>query len=227
MYKKVVAIDGPAGSGKSTVAKSAAAKLNFFYLDTGAMYRGVALLALRNNISNEDVSSCAKLAQQADFRFEPGTPQKVFLNNEDITEAIRTMEIAEKASAISAIPEVRRELVKKQKQILEKGSAVLEGRDTTTVVCPEALLKIYLTATLHERARRRWLELQNKNSDPPKIEEIQAQLAQRDARDANREDSPLRIAPDAVIIETDFLTPDEVIQRIIKEWEKALKLSLK
>ncbi len=222
MYKKVIAIDGPAGSGKSTVAKSVASNLGFFYLDTGAMYRGVALLALKNNIANDDISSCAKLAQQADFKFEHGTPQKVFLNSEDITEAIRTMEIAEKASAISAIPEVRRELVKKQKQILEKGNAVLEGRDTTTVVCPEALLKIYLTATLHERARRRWLELQNKNNKPPKLEEIQAQLAQRDARDANREDSPLRIAPDAVIIETDFLTPDEVVQRIIKEWTNAI-----
>lgn len=224
MSKEVVAIDGPAGAGKSTVAKAVAKRLGFSYLDTGAMYRCIALLALRNGLGPGDGEAAANLAINASIEFIPGDPQRVLLHGEDVTESIRTMQISELASALSAHSNVRRELVKRQKRLCDAGKVVLEGRDTTTVVCPDARLKVYLTASVEERAKRRWLELQAKGDSTP-LEEIERQIAQRDERDMTRSDSPLMVADDAVKIDTDAMTVDEVIDAVLTEWNKSLFVS--
>lgn len=219
MPKEVIAIDGPAGAGKSTVAKAIAAKLGFTYLDTGAMYRAVALLATRAGIA--DAEGAGRIAEGMELRFEP-TPagQLLFVNGEDVTGLIRTPEIGEAASSISAYSEVRRPLVRRQRELIEAERIVLEGRDTTTVVCPEARLKVFLTASVQERARRRFLEYAG-NEGAPTLEEIEKSIAERDHRDSTRQDSPLRVAEDAVVVDTDSLSIEEVVETILTEWRKA------
>jgi cytidylate kinase len=217
--KEVIAIDGPAGAGKSTVAKALAAKLGFTYLDTGAMYRAVALLASREAIQHP--TALGDLAARMALEFVPGADgQRLIVDGEDVTALIRTPEIGEAASKVSAHPEVRRELVKRQKALIEDGRIVLEGRDTTTVVCPDARLKVFLTASVEERARRRFFEYSAKPGSPT-LEEIKEQIAERDHRDITREDSPLRVAEDAVVVDTDKLTPDEVVDKILAEWRSS------
>lgn len=215
MPKEVVAIDGPAGAGKSTIAKRAAAALGFRYLDTGAMYRAVALLALRKK---GDFEGAAKIAREMHLEFAPGTTQKVIVDGEDVTEAIRAPEVGDKASEISVFGPLRKELVRRQQQILAEGRVVLEGRDTTTVVCPDARLKVFLTASVHERANRRWMELTAKGP-APSLEEIERQIEERDNRDMTREDSPLKIAADAVVIDTDGKTISEVLAEVLSAWK--------
>ncbi|MDQ2986655.1 MAG: (d)CMP kinase [Armatimonadota bacterium] len=216
MSKEIIAIDGPAGAGKSTVAKALAAKLGFAYLDTGAMYRAVALLATRKAISDPD--DVAILAREMHLRFEPtAAGQQLIVNGENITDLIRTPEIGESASQLSAHTEIRKELVKRQKELIDQGNMVLEGRDTTTVVCPDARLKVFLTASVEERARRRYLEFKD-TPDAPTHDEIKASIAERDHRDSTRADSPLRVAEDALVVDSDGMTADQVVGHILQAW---------
>jgi cytidylate kinase len=221
MPTEAIAIDGPAGAGKSTVAKSVANALGFTYLDTGAMYRAVALIALQSGLTQECGDEAAILAKEMDFEFLPGNPQRVIVNGNDVTDEIRTPEISEAASALSAHSPLRKELVRRQKELLAAGNVVLEGRDTTTVVCPDARLKVYLDASVQERARRRHAELPP--NSPETIESIEAQITARDERDRSRDDSPLTVASDAIVIVTDNLTPDQVAEQILTAWKASLR----
>lgn len=217
---EAIAIDGPAGAGKSTVAKLVAAELGFQYLDTGAMYRSAALLAIRSGVSLKDEERCAEVARGMDVRFIAGNPQRVLLNGEDVTEAIRSPEVSEGASAISVHPSVRKEMVRRQRALCERGGVVLEGRDTTTVVCPDARLKIFLTASIEERARRRLRDLQAAGENVT-LDEVLNQIRERDRRDSTREHSPLRVAEGALVIETDDITAEQAARRIIEAWRAA------
>src|SRR5688572_19862984 len=218
MSKEVIAIDGPAGAGKSTVAKLLAGRLGFTYLDTGAMYRAVALLATRAGVS--DAAAAGQIATKMGLRFEPSANgQRLIVNGEDITTMIRTPEIGETASALSAFSEVRKPLVARQRELIGAEKIVLEGRDTTTVVCPDAKLKVFLTASVEERARRRYLEFAGKPG-APSLEEFRESITERDHRDSTRQDSPLRVAEDAVVIDTDSLSIEEVVETILSEWAK-------
>lgn len=216
----VIAIDGPAGAGKSTVARALAEQLSLSYLDTGAMYRCVALLASRAGLGAEDGAEAARLAGAAEIGFGPGV---VFLNGEDVSGLIRTTEIAELASALSAFPEVREILVSQQKRIVEAGGVTLEGRDTTTVVAPNADLKVFLTASLEERARRRHAELLAAGKEVP-LAELTRLISERDHRDYTRTESPLTIADDAVRIESFGIPPETIVAEIIEELKKRGKL---
>lgn len=215
--KEVIAIDGPAGAGKSTVAKAVAKRLGFLFLDTGAMYRCVALLAMRAGLSPTDSEGVARLAEQAKIEFRQGDPQIVLLNGEDVTQEIRQPAIGDLASELSIHSSLRRVLVRNQQEMCHVGRVVMEGRDTTTVVCPEARLKIFMTASEDERARRRWLELKQRGLDPD-LEELRQQIRERDHRDSTRPDSPLKVSEDAIVLDTDRMTIDQVVERVLSEW---------
>lgn len=219
MSKIVIAIDGPAGAGKSTVAKILAQRLGLHYLDTGAMYRCLALAATRGGLGPDDGEKAALIP--IEISFGDGDPQPVFLNGEDVTALIRTPEIAELASALSAHSAVRAVLATRQKEIVAAGGYTLEGRDTTTVVAPNATLKVFLTASLEERTRRRLEELEAKGVHH-EANDLARQISERDHRDRTRDDSPLTQAPDAVLVETFGLTPIQVADAI----EAALKQKL-
>jgi len=196
-----IAIDGPAGSGKSTVARRVAAELGLRYMDSGAMYRSVGLLWLASPARDP-----AALAQAAEI--EPG--ERVLLDGRDVTAEIRTPHVSEAASRVAAKPEVRKALVAKQRELLADGDWVAEGRDMATVVAPEAPLKLYLDATPQERARRRAKELGADEAT------VLAELTLRDERDRSREHSPLRPAPGAVTLDTDGLDSDQVVERVLE-----------
>lgn len=208
----VIAIDGPAGAGKSTVAKILAARLGLRYLDTGAMYRAIALRATRAGLGPSQGDEAALLAQDAKIEFGEG-PQ-VLLNGEDVTDAIRTPEMGELASALSAHSAVRAVLANRQKAIVAAGGYTLEGRDTTTVVAPDATLKIFLTASLEERSQRRLKELQERGIELD-AQELAKQISDRDHRDYTRADSPLTRDPSAIVIETYGKTVEQVADEII------------
>lgn len=205
----VIAIDGPAGAGKSTIARRLAARLGYTYIDTGAMYRAVALWAIRQSVELSDMHRLDQLAQAADIQLE-SAEDRVLLNNEDVTEAIRTPEVSSAASQVAAISAVRRAMVAKQRAFAETRNVVMEGRDIGTVVFPDAKVKIYLDATPDERVRRRAAE-----ADAEPIA-IASQIADRDRRDQTRADSPLAQAPDAVYIDTSKLTLEDVEEEILK-----------
>ncbi len=211
MGKLVIAIDGPAGAGKSTVAKALAKELNLKYLDTGAMYRALALAASRSGLTATDGDQAAHLATSLDISFGEGHPPSVLLDGEDVSGLIRTPEIGELASALSTHSGVRQALVARQQAMVAEGGYTLEGRDVTTVVAPNAQLKIYLTASLEERTKRRFLEL---GAGAPQFDEMRRQIQTRDHRDITREDSPLSVAPDAHIIESGCMSVEEVVQKI-------------
>lgn len=214
MPKLVIAIDGPAGAGKSTVAKAVAKELGLKYLDTGAMYRALALAASRRGLSAQDGDQAAEVAGQITISFGEGDPPPILLDGEDVSGQIRTPEIAELASALSIHSGVRQELVKRQQALVAEGGFTLEGRDVTTVVAPNAQVKVYLTASLEERAKRRHLEMQEKGMETPEFGELRKQIQTRDHRDITREDSPLSVAPGATVIESGCMTIDEVVQKI-------------
>jgi len=220
---KIIAIDGPAGSGKSTTARLLAARLGYDYLDTGAMYRAVALFALRHEVSTEDARALEAIAGKVliDFRMIDDV-NHVYLNGEDVTEAIRTPEVTEAVSPVSAHGGVRRALVKRQRQMAEKGNVVAEGRDTTSVVFPDADLKVYLDASLEERARRRMIELSRQGLGSS-LEEQCKLLAARDKYDSGRSHSPLTKTRDAVLVDTSHLNIEEQVEKIVR----LIKLQLK
>ena len=201
----VVAIDGPAGAGKSTVARAAARALGFPYLDSGAMYRAVGLMVQRHGGAASD--------RAEELEIQLG--ERVIANGEDVTDAIRTPEVSEAASKVATNPKVREALVKKQRELLADGDWVAEGRDIGTVVAPDAAVKVFLTASAEERARRRAAEL---GTDARTVLNDQAL---RDAQDMEREHSPLMAAPGAVELDTSDLTIDEVVDRIVDLVDRA------
>lgn len=210
----VIAIDGPAGAGKSTIARRVAARLGFLYIDTGAMYRAIGLWALRAGVALDDMHRLEQLAREAQVELE-SSPPRVFLNGEDITEAIRAPEVSEAASRSSAVPGVRRALVEKQRRIGAEGCVVMEGRDIGSVVFPNAEVKIFLDAQPAVRAERRLRELREKGQSPS-AEDVVVEMGARDQRDRSRADSPLLQAPDAVYVDTSGLSIEEVEETILR-----------
>ncbi len=210
-----IAIDGPAGAGKSTIAKMVSKKLNCIYVDTGAMYRAVALFFIKNGIASDDEKRIAKEIEniQVDIQFEVGD-QKVLLNGKDVTEEIRAERVGNWASEISKYTLVREYLVKMQREVATKQDVVMDGRDIGTVVLPQANVKIYLTASSKVRAMRRYNELTQKGVFCD-IHDIEQGIMERDAQDMNREISPLRQAKDAILIDSSNMTIDEVVEKIV------------
>lgn len=210
-----VAIDGPAGAGKSTIAKRVAKEKNYIYVDTGAMYRAMALYLLRQKIAPSDTEAIKKACTKADISIEyQNQEQVVLLNGENVNSLLRTEEVGNMASYSSAVPEVREKLVELQRKLAKTANVVMDGRDIGTVVLPDADLKIYLTASSHTRAKRRYLELTEKG-ETADLEQIEQDIIERDDRDMHREHSPLRQAEDAVFLDSSELTIEEVVERIL------------
>lgn len=211
-----IAIDGPAGAGKSTIAKQAAKKLGFVYVDTGAMYRTMALYFIRLGIDSGDEAAIAAACQDVDvtIRYEDGA-QQVILNGENVSGLIRAEEVGRMASAVSVYMPVRDKLVELQRQLAKKTSVIMDGRDIGTCVLPDAPAKIYLTASVEVRARRRFNELVEKGVECD-IREIEADIEDRDYRDMHREHSPLKQADDAVLLDSSHMTIEQVVDSIIK-----------
>lgn len=210
----VVAIDGPAGAGKSTIAKRVAERLGYLYVDTGAMYRAVALWAIRNGTALDDWHRLEQLALASDIQFEP-VSQRVFLNGEDITQAIREESVSDAASRVASVPAVRRALVDKQRRFAETASIVMEGRDIGTVIFPEARVKIFLDANPSVRAARRQQQLQQKGQHTP-LNQVAEDMQSRDRRDRQRAEAPLLQAPDATYLDASGLEIQEVEEAVLK-----------
>ena len=211
-----IAIDGPAGAGKSTIAKKVAKELSCVYVDTGAMYRAMALYLLRQKVSKENTSEIGTTCQNADITIEyQDGVQIVLLNGENVNEFLRTEEVGNMASVSSAIPEVRQKLLNLQRKLAATMSVVMDGRDIGTTILPDAEVKIYLTASSLTRARRRYLELQEKGIDC-NLEEIQKDIEERDERDMNRTVSPLKQAEDAILVDSSDMTIEPVVSHILE-----------
>lgn len=222
-----VAIDGPASAGKSTVAKRVAKQFNYVYCDTGAMYRVVTLAALRKGLAMTDTGQIIDLAKKIKIGFKPGKEeQRVFLDGQEVTTDIRTAEVDNNVSAVAAIPAVRTEMTNQQRKIAAEGGIVMDGRDIGTTVLPNAPVKIFMVATAHERARRRYVENKQKGIATASLADLQKEIELRDKKDSSRKVSPLVQAPDAIRLDTTKLSIDEVvaeISRIIKKTQDQLE----
>ena len=210
-----IAIDGPAGAGKSSVAKAVAAKLGFIYVDTGALYRSIGVNALRNGLNTEDAAAVTALlpATKVELKFIDGT-QRVFLNGEDVSEAIRMPEASMAASNVSAIPAVRTFLLDLQRDMAKNNNVIMDGRDIGTVILPDAQYKFFLTASAEVRADRRFKELAEKGINVD-YKALLEEIIQRDYNDSHRETAPLKQADDAILIDSSDMDIDEVINAII------------
>ena len=215
-----IAVDGPAGAGKSTIAKAVAKKKGIVYVDTGAMYRAMALFMIRSKVDPKNTELVVEKCKEADITlgYEDGV-QVVYLNGENVNAFLRTEEVGNMASTISVIGEVRKNLVEKQKALAATTDCIMDGRDIGTCVLPGADLKIYLTASSLVRARRRYDELAAKG-EACDLEKIKADIEERDYRDMHREISPLKQAEDAILVDTSDMTVDEVISKILELSEK-------
>lgn len=211
-----VAIDGPAGAGKSTIARAAAKKLGFIYVDTGALYRAIGVYSLRNGLDTENPETVEGTLPhiQVELQFQDGV-QHVLLNGEDVSEEIRTPQASMAASAVSAVPAVRRFLFDLQREIAAKNDCIMDGRDIGTVVLPQAEVKIFLTASPETRAMRRFKELQEKGA-PDTYEAVLADLKQRDYNDSHRAVAPLKPAEDSVLVDTSALTLPQSVEKVIE-----------
>lgn len=215
-----VAIDGPAGAGKSSISKVVAKKLGYLYIDTGAMYRGItwALLNAGVSIDDEDAVEAALSKIQLELRVEE-TGLSVWVNGTDVSQDIRTQYVTSHVSQVAAQKAVRTKLVEMQRHMASAGGVILDGRDIGSVVLPNAELKVYLTASVETRGHRRWLEL--KDSENISLEEVCRTVAERDAMDMNRKESPLVCVDDAVVVETDHLSIEETVQTLVDLIRKA------
>jgi len=216
-----IAIDGPSGAGKSTMAKIISKKLGILYLDTGSMYRAVALKAIRQGIDTRDREKVAAIMPdiRIDISYVDGS-QRVFLDGEDITGSIRTNEVSMGASNVSAFPDVRERLVELQRKIADNTGVIMDGRDIGTHVLPNADVKIFLTASVEERARRRYEELKEKGLLDKTLDQLIEEIKTREYNDSTRQHSPLRQAEDAILLDTSHLNIDQAVQKILEIIDK-------
>lgn len=218
-----VAIDGPAGAGKSTVARLVARAMGYIYVDTGAMYRAVTLYMLRAGLQAEHEQAVSELAASLDIRLEPGAQgQRVYANDEEVTDQIRTTEVAAHVSQVARIAEVRSILVRKQQEMAARGGVVMDGRDIGSHVLPNAEVKVFMTASVEERARRRYEELKDKDSSVT-YEQLVQDISLRDDMDRNREVSPLIVAEDAHVLDTTHLTIEQAVDMIVERCQHVLR----
>ena len=211
-----IAIDGPAGAGKSTIARRVARELSFIYVDTGAMYRAMALYLLREGVDRSNTEQIGEICQNAEISIEyQNGEQIVLLNGENVNAHLRTEEVGNMASVSSAVPRVREKLLSLQRKLAKDMSVVMDGRDIGTTILPDADVKIYLTASSLTRAQRRYLELKEKGTIC-NLDEIRKDIEERDQRDMNREISPLRQADDAILVDSSTLTIEQVVDRILE-----------
>ncbi|HDR7798197.1 (d)CMP kinase [Bacillus tropicus] len=216
MDKRIsIAIDGPAAAGKSTVAKVVAKKLSYVYIDTGAMYRTITYAALEQKVDIENEDQLMEVVKNVKIEFQQGeNTQLVFLNGQDVSDVIRTPEVTNRVSIVAKHRLVREEMVRRQQELAEKGGVVMDGRDIGTHVLPDAEVKIFMLASVEERAERRHLENMNKGFDS-NLEQLKEEIAQRDKLDSEREVSPLKKADDALELDTTSLSIEEVVQKIM------------
>ena len=216
MDKRIsIAIDGPAAAGKSTVAKVVAKKLSYVYIDTGAMYRAITYAALEQKVDIENEEKLMEVVKNVNIEFQQGeNTQLVFLNGQDVSEVIRTPDVTNRVSIVAKHRLVREEMVRRQQELAEKGGVVMDGRDIGTHVLPDAEVKIFMLASVEERAERRHLENMNKGFDS-NLEQLKEDIARRDKLDSEREVSPLKKADDALELDTTSLSIEEVVQKIM------------
>lgn len=219
-----IAIDGPAGAGKSTIARAAARSLGFLYVDTGAMYRAIALHLLRNHVEADQTERIKELLADMTIRISySGGEQQIILNDENVTSQLRQEKVGNMASKSSANPKVREKLLQLQRDIARDNDVIMDGRDIGTFVLPNADVKVYLTASVEERAKRRYLELEEKGMDAD-MSKIEQDIRTRDFQDMNRSIAPLKQAEDAVVIDSSQMSIPEVMDRIVDAFQESLKL---